>query len=198
MKPSLPTRQPRMTKEARRADIFAEAILIIGELGYRAFSLSDLARRCGLTNAGLLHYFGSKEGLLIALLQERDRQDERAVAAVLEPYISSEPITREACRASLHAIVARNAGQPDMIRLYAMLRAEALAPDHPAYRFFRNRETATIELFRQMVTGHVPDPLSTARQIEALMNGFEAQWLRQDCRFDLVAEWDKVVTLIIA
>ncbi len=123
---------------------------------------------------------------------------------MLEPFRISEPlaldicrVSAEICRASLHAIVARNAGQPEMVRLYAMLRAEALASDHPAFSFFRRREAATIELFRQMVAGHVADPFSTARQIEALMNGLEAQWLRQDCRFDLVAEWDKAAAMII-
>ncbi|MET0363087.1 MAG: TetR family transcriptional regulator [Sphingobium sp.] len=192
-----PTLRSRMKKDERRVHILNETMSIIGEQGYHAFTLAMLAKRCGLTNAGILHYFGSKEGLLIALLKERDRQDEIAVASVLEPHLTHPPLSREACRASLHAIVERNVGQPAMVRLYAMLRAEALTPDHPAHRFFRNRESATIEIFRQMVTGHVPDPLSTARQIEAMMNGLEQQWLRQDCQYDLLGEWDKAAAMIL-
>ncbi|HEX7820580.1 MAG TPA: TetR/AcrR family transcriptional regulator [Sphingobium sp.] len=192
-----PLLRTRMKKDERRAHIFKEAMGIIGEQGYHAFGLNQLAKRCGLTNAGILYYFGSKEGLLIALLQDRDRQDEQAVSTVLNRFRTREPVSLALCRATLHAIVARNAEQPELVRLYTMLRAEALTTDHPAHHFFRNRETATIEMFRQMVAGHVADAFSTARQIEALMNGLEAQWLRQDCRFNLVAEWDKAAALII-
>lgn len=64
-----------MRKDDRRLAILDEAIQIIGEQGYRGSSINDLAKRCGLTTAGLLHHFGSKDGLLIALLEERDRRD---------------------------------------------------------------------------------------------------------------------------
>ena len=187
----------RMKKDARREAILAEAIGIIGEHGFRSFSLNKLAVRCGLTNAGVLHYFGSKDGLLVALLQERDRRDEGAVAKLLHAHGLTEPLSRDGIGVILRAIVARNANQPELVRLYAVLRAEALVPDHPAYAYFSNRERATIDLFSQMVAGQVTDSASTGRAISALMNGLEVQWLRENLGFDLVAEWDKIASKIL-
>lgn len=188
----------RMKKEDRREAILAEAIKAIGERGYHGFSFNDLAKRCKLTNAGLLHHFGSKEGLLVALLQERDRIDKDAVSAAVGPIRREEPLPLDACLALFRAIVARNVGQPEIIRLYAILRAEALVPDHPAFAFFRTREMEVMELFQRMIAALVPDSVSTARQILAQMNGLEIQWLRESRMFDLVEEWDKVARKLLS
>ena len=131
-----------MRKEERRAAIIDEAIRIIGDQGYRGFSINDLAKRCGLTTAGLLHHFGSKEGLLIALLDERDRRDEQAISGRLE-LRRGQSLTREQVLMVLHAIVRQNATQPHLVRLYTMLRAEALTRDHPARQYFLDREQGT-------------------------------------------------------
>lgn len=186
-----------MKKEDRREAILAEAIKAMGERGYHGFSFNDLARRCRLTNAGLLHHFGSKEGLLVALLQERDRIDKEVVSAAIELVLRDELLPRDACLAVFRAIVARNVEQPEIIRLYAILRAEALVPDHPAFAFFRTREMEVMEVFQRVIAGLVPDALSTARQILAQMNGLETQWLRESRMFDLVEEWDKAARKLL-
>ena len=62
-------RRTREKPEVRRSRIIEEAFRIVGELGYRGFTVQGLAERCGLTNAGLLHYFGGKEDLLFAAMR---------------------------------------------------------------------------------------------------------------------------------
>jgi AcrR family transcriptional regulator len=188
----------RMKRPDRRQLILAEALRTIGEEGYRAFSLPKLARRCGLTNAGLLHHVGSKEGLLIALLEERDRLDEIAVVAMALGGAPAAPSTREGVLHLLRTVVIRNSQQPELVRLYVMLRTEALMRDHPAHAYFAEREAASIEAFRQLVAPYATDALAVGRQISALMIGLEAQWLRENADFDLVGEWDKVADKIIA
>jgi AcrR family transcriptional regulator len=185
----------RMKGSDRRQLILGEAMRIIGEQGYRSFSLPQLSRRCGLTNAGLLHHFGSKDGLLVALLEERDRLDQIAVVA-MAPAAGS-PSSPQTVLSVLRAIVTRNRDQPELVRLYAVLRNEALMHGHPAHGYFVQREAASIAGFRQMVTDHVADAPATARQISAMMNGLEAQWLRENGTFDLVAEWDKAAVKLI-
>jgi hypothetical protein len=96
----------------------------------------------------------------------------------------------------LHAIVARNATQPEMVRLYAILQSEALDKTHPAYDYFLAREAATLGAITRLVAPHVEDARSTARQLLALMMGLEQQWLRADRAFDLAAEWDSAVRLL--
>ena len=186
----------RMRKDDRRAAIIDEAIHIIGEQGYRGFSINTLAKRCGLTTAGLLHHFGSKEGLLIALLEERDRRNQRAISGRLA-LRRGQALTREQVLMSLHAIVRQDASEPHLVRLYAMLRAEALARDHPARQYFLDREQSTRAIFAEIVASHVTDAAATARQLTATMHGLESQWLREDCGFDLVAEWDKAAPKLL-
>jgi len=55
-----------------------------GKLGYHGLTVQELAKRCGLTNGGLLHYFGSKELLLVAILVERDRREAEIISADLQ------------------------------------------------------------------------------------------------------------------
>ncbi|MEO6092838.1 MAG: helix-turn-helix domain-containing protein [Novosphingobium sp.] len=186
----------RMRKADRRSAVIDEAIRIIGDQGYRGFSINDLAKRCGLTTAGLLHHFGSKEGLLIALLEERDRRDSQAVAGRLEMQ-RGQCLTREQVLIVLHAIVRQNSGQPHLVRLYAMLRAEALTRDHPARQFFLDREQGTRAMFAEIIAPYVEDAAATARQLAATMHGLETQWLREECSFDLVAEWDKAAAKLL-
>jgi len=49
--------------EVRREQILEEAISILGRLGYHGFTIHELAERCGLSNAGLLYHFPSKDQL---------------------------------------------------------------------------------------------------------------------------------------
>jgi AcrR family transcriptional regulator len=192
-----PVERVRMRKVDRRAAVLAEAITIIGEQGYQAFSINELARRCGLTTAGLLHHFGSKEGLLIALLEERDRINTQAVAARLVGLRRGQALSREQVLKVLHAIVRQNSNQPHLIRFFAILRAEALVSDHPAARYFYDRDLAARAVFGEIVASHVEDPAATAQQIQATMYGLEVQWLREDCGFDLVAAWDQVAVKLL-
>lgn len=186
----------RMQRDDRRAAVLDAATAIIGEQGFRGFSINELARRCGLTTAGLLHHFGSKDRLLVALLEERDFRDAEVIRDVLGRS-DLEAITVDETLAILRAIVARNAGQPQLVRLNALLCVEALTRDHPAQAYFSRKTSEATSLFAEILGPHVADPAATARQAVALMSGLEVQWLREDCGFDLVAEWDKAVAKLL-
>ena len=187
----------RMHKDDRRARILAEAVEIIGDKGFRAFSIKDLAVRCEMTDAGLLHHFGSKTTLLMAVLDERDRQDEIAIAAALGDEADQDPRSPEAVRRILRMLVERNGEKPEFIRLYAILRVEAIAPDHPAHAYFRLRDTASHRMFSRLVRVIGDDPDSLARQVLAALDGLELQWLRDAQAFDLLGEWDKLADKLL-
>jgi hypothetical protein len=53
---------------------FTESADVFSTSGYRAGSLKDVAVKVGLSQAGLLHHFPSKEALLEALLTLRDEE----------------------------------------------------------------------------------------------------------------------------
>ena len=187
----------RMSKDDRRSRILAAAVEIIGDNGFRGFSIKDLAVRCEMTDAGLLHHFGSKAALLMAVLDERDRQDEIAIAAALGDEADHDPRSPQAVRQILRMLVQRNGEKPEFIRLYAMLRVEAIAPDHPAHAYFRLRDAAAHRMFARLVRVIGDDPESLARQILAAIDGLELQWLRDARAFDLVSEWDKLADKLL-
>lgn len=190
----------RLDAEVRREQILEEALRIISQRGYNGFSIQELAQRCGLTNAGLLYYFGSKERLLIALLEDRDRHDKAAVrsmAGLTGPRESYKHMSLEQTLKVFRVMVKRNTTQPELIRLYTVLRSESLNEGHPAREFFVAREAYVLKSFHSMVAHLVQHPRSTARHLMALMTGLQEQWLRSEHEFDLVAEWDRGAALLL-
>lgn len=185
--------------EVRRQQIFDEAIDIIGQRGYRGFTLQELAQRCGLSNAGLLHHFPSKDQLLIGLLHERDRRDYAALdeAGLNFREAVELPIPFDALFKALREVVVRDSKRPEIVRLYTVLRAESLDEDHPARDFFLARAKRAFEDLARMLESHVPDPQATARQLIALHGGLEEQWLREERGFDLVAEWERGASILL-
>src|SRR5690348_169499 len=72
------TERVRRTPErsdAARERVLHAALRAIAANGYRGSTLAVIAADAGLTTAGLLHHFPSKEHLLVAVLAERDRLD---------------------------------------------------------------------------------------------------------------------------
>jgi AcrR family transcriptional regulator len=188
-------KRTREAPEVRQARILKEAIRILGQRGYHGFTVQELAERCGLSNAGLLYHFPSKEQLFVAVVQELEQREIQVLAplvAVVER--TGAPLT--AVIDLLHTMVARGS-EPELVRLYAVLQSESLDKAHPAHDSFRRREEQTLALFAKLVAPHVPRPLSTARQMLALVDGLRLQWLRADQGFDPAAEWVMAVTALV-
>ena len=189
----------RMDPELRRTQILDAAIGLIGQSGYHGFTVQKLAQACALTNGGLLHYFGSKELLLVAILEERDRREAAIVPAelALAPTRAEVGYSRQEALRVFHAIVARSVAQPELLRLLTVLQSEALNRDHPAYDYFRRRETMVLSEFAYVLAGLAGDPRRAARAIRAVIAGLEQQWLHADQGFDLAAECDAAIALLL-
>jgi AcrR family transcriptional regulator len=193
-------RQPRTNPEVRRQQILEMATRLIGLQGYHGLTIQELAKECGLTNGGLLYYFGSKEELLVAILEERDRRETAIIAADLEverPASGGAKYARSTVLQIFRAIIARSVAQPELLRFYAVLSAEALNREHPANIYFLRREATVLEEFTKLLVGHVSNPNGAARQILALIGGLEQQWLRVDMAFDLAAAFDEAIALVL-
>jgi len=191
----------RLPAAQRRRQILDVTTRLIGERGFWALSMQEVADACGLTVPGLLHHFGSKDGLLLAVLDHRDEEDFRSLAQQLGVDLEdwrgpwpSQVSLPEACE----ALVRRNATQPEIVRLYSVLQAESLAPDHPASTYFAERQQRALLGFAALAEDRTPDPMSLARQVMAMMDGLQIQWLRDPETTDLVAEWQAVARKLFA
>jgi len=184
--------RPRLPAAERRRQIIEVTTRLIAERGFWGLSMQDVADGCGLTVPGLLHHVGSKDGLLLAVLDYRDEEDTRALLAELG---DAETVSaREICA----ALVRRNAGQPEIVRLFAVLEAESLAPDHPAHDYFEARQRRTLEALTAVVKECTPEPEALAVRIVALMDGLQIQWLRNPGEIDLVAQWEAAAAVLFA
>ncbi|WP_416393517.1 MULTISPECIES: TetR/AcrR family transcriptional regulator [unclassified Curtobacterium] len=162
---------------AKRAEIIERAAAALGESGYRGASLRDIAARCGISHTGLLHYFRTKEALLIAVLEHRDQQD--AERFFTPPVEGLEHLRR------MVTLTAFNETQRGPVELFCVLSAEATAPEHPAHEYFVARyrdivirhRAAYDALREQGVLREGVDPLSAARELIAMSDGLQLQWL---------------------
>ncbi|MCK6079405.1 TetR/AcrR family transcriptional regulator; helix-turn-helix transcriptional regulator [Microbacterium sp. EYE_5] len=145
--------------------------------GYNRGSLREVARRAGLSEAGLLHHFASKSELLIAVLQYRDDHARETFALAPE---SGRRALEELLRLAEY-----NFTVPGVVELFTTLAAEATQPDHPAFHYFKRRyesvRAGLASTLRHIETqgqlrGHV-DPDIAAPQIVALWDGMQIQWL---------------------
>jgi len=66
--------RPKAGSEDKKARILAEALTLFSTRGYVGTSLADIARASDISKAGLLHHYSSKDQLLAAVLDERDRR----------------------------------------------------------------------------------------------------------------------------
>ena len=168
----------------RRSAILNAAVECFGTLGYYGTSLQRIATMVNLTKPGVLHYVGSKEGLLTTVLNEMyDRETEDVTADMVR---EAEPLIASMWR----RVVAINAKRPKLVHMFSTLSAEALHPDHPAHEYFATREEHVVDVARN-IRWRVPDGVDAEQVLRvgfAMMDGVQLRWLRRPGQ-DLNAMW---------
>ncbi|MFF3788161.1 TetR/AcrR family transcriptional regulator [Streptomyces sp. NPDC001933] len=165
-----PVRRP--APDGRTQEILDAASTAFAQHGYRAASLRSIATSIGLNHSTLLYYFDSKETLLEAILNRRDRD---ADTAYLTPVTAYDKV------ANVYRRAAYNETVPDRVRLYSALLCEAIDPGHPAHPHFAHRyarvlDALTDELHSLQAQGLVrPDlnPRAEAAWFIALWDGLQ-------------------------
>jgi len=182
------TRSPRgpyAKSAAKRKLILEAALAAYAEAGSRGVSVRDIAERVGLTDAGVLHHFGSREALLTAVLEARD-------IAAAETYGEGAALWHT-------EMLAKNAETPGLVKLFVDLAAAAAEPEHPAHDFFAERYRVLRERLADAVASGRPatEPASpagqardadwVARVLLAATDGLQLQWLL-DSSIDMAAD----------
>jgi AcrR family transcriptional regulator len=163
--------------EDRRRAIVDAALAVFAEKGFRGSALAEVAERCGLTAAGILYHFGSKEALLLAVIAERDRR-----AGQLLPDWSGD---RPELLRQLVVFAELCEREPGLAALHTVLQAESIDPSAPAHEYFLERSrflrAGLAELLaRGQAAGHVRpdvDCRAKADEIIAYFDGAATVWL---------------------
>jgi len=179
---------------AKREEILTVALDLVAQQGFRRTSIKDIADAVGLTQAGLLHYFDSKDELWVEILRRRDEID------LAHDWHAEDPA------ALLAAIVRHNTEVPGLVQMFVNLSAAAATdPEHPAHEYFRERyERSRRDLsadFRAMQEdGRLRadvDPVELTSVLLAVSDGMQIQWLYDPTR-DMAQHVELVARLAIA
>ena len=137
-----------LTKKQQQGELSRELILdatehLMATRGYAATSISDIRTACGLPPSSIYWHFGSKEGVLAAVME---RGADRFFAEIPTGGTAGQQL---AATARLHA------DHPDFLRLFYMLSLERSDDPAVAEVVRRVRDTA-IERFRAAIGPLLP------------------------------------------
>lgn len=159
--------------EDRRQRILSVAERLLARNGWRNTSLAQIAREAGVTSAGLLHHFESKEQLLNAVLDARDLDDD--THADRSGDLADE----------IKRVAERFARAPEMVGTFTVLLVENIQPDAPLHDRLLKRQQAARDIVADIITrGQLSgryrtdiDAATKAVEILAFINGMETSWL---------------------
>ncbi|WP_327116709.1 TetR/AcrR family transcriptional regulator [Nocardia sp. NBC_01730] len=159
--------------EERKLQILAVAQRLLVRKGWRSTSLALIATEAGVSQAGLLHHFESKEQLLHSILDARDADDAKHVD------LSGDIIEQ------IERVADRFTRSPELIGMYIVLLTENLGPGDPLrdrlvgrHRIARDTVAAGIRRGQRMGKYRADiNPTAKAVEIIAFLNGMETSWL---------------------
>jgi AcrR family transcriptional regulator len=159
--------------EDRRQRILQVAQRLLARNGWRNTSLGQIAREAGVSSAGLLHHFESKEQLLNAVLEARDTDDD------LHADIKGDIIEQ------IERVVDRFHRAPELLGMFTVLLVENLDPEAPLHDRLLSRHQSAVEITAEGIrrgqrSGRFRadlDPAVKAVEIIAFITGMETSWL---------------------
>jgi AcrR family transcriptional regulator len=161
----------------RRKAIVQAALDLFTLRGARGTSVADIAERVGISAPAVLHHFGTKNDLLLAVVEERDRRGQAEFMALLGdggiPGLSRMVEAAEAYEK-----------ERDLLACYVVLEAENLQEGDVAHQYFVERAQILRAVMADAIEkgqarGEIRpdiDPASKATEIVAFLAGAAVQW----------------------
>ncbi|MBT2518088.1 TetR/AcrR family transcriptional regulator [Streptomyces sp. ISL-90] len=175
-------RGPYAKGVAKREEILAVALEHFARKGYDRASVREIAREAGLSQAGLLHHFSTKEELFLEVLRRRDDRD-------------GDPEQHRHVHSVDHLInaVEHNVDEPGLVRLFVSMSAESVDESSPTRSFFESRYDwlrgeLRADIERRQKGGEISpdlDPDDVASLLVAAADGLQLQWLLQPDKVDM-------------
>jgi AcrR family transcriptional regulator len=193
MPPQKGQRQAR--GRARQQQILDAGLKLFANNGYRSTSLATIAAKVGLTEAGVLHHFSSKEELLRAVLAHRDSLNPDAESHVAQPGGGLESLNRIPTLAQVLL------DQPVLMRFDAVVGGESIAEGGAVLAHFRTRMRQIRQSLVAMLEEGIRrgelrrdiDAEAIATEIVAFMDGIQTQWLLDPKRINLRAAYQHYI-----
>jgi AcrR family transcriptional regulator len=161
-----------------RQAIVEAAIEFYARNGARRTNLADIAMQVGTSPANILYHFGSKAGLIAAMVEELEAR------RILE----MEPIAERGGVPMLRGLAEsahRTEESPNLAALALMCSVENLGPDEPAHHYFLKQGERDRALLRKGLKAGIArgelrpdiDLDATIEEMRAFMAGAWLVWL---------------------
>ncbi len=159
--------------EDRKQRILAVAQRLLTRNGWRNTTLAQIAGEAGVSPAGLLHHFESKEQLLHAVLDARDLDDDAHADRGGDLLAEIAQVADRFNRA------------PELVGTFTVLLVENILDDAPLHDRLLARQRAAIDIVAEAIRrGQAAgryrtdiDPAVKAVEILAFIHGMETTWL---------------------
>jgi AcrR family transcriptional regulator len=159
--------------EDRKQRILAVAQRLLSRNGWRNTTLAQIAGEAGVSPAGLLHHFESKEQLLHAVLDARDLDDD------------AHSDRGGDLLGEIAQVADRFNRAPELVGTFTVLLVENIDPDAPLHeRLVARQRDATDIVAEAIRRGQTAgryrsdiDPAVKAVEILAFVHGMEMTWL---------------------
>jgi len=177
----------------KRREVLEATMTVLVRDGYKA-SLRAIAKESGLSLTGLMHYFPTRDELMLAVLRDID---DHVAEELFEAGAAFRPGDY------LADVMALNASEPARAHLYVGMLAEAANPAHPAAEYMRERYAKGIQVLGEWIRDRQAegqlastlDPEFTASALFAAADGIQVQWL-QDRSIDMAAHVRRMWALL--
>jgi AcrR family transcriptional regulator len=188
---NLARRGPYEKGKIKRHEILMSAIEVFSRRGYDGASIREIAEGVGLTQAGIFHYFASKEELFVEVLRVREELGEARNEDILK---------------ALRLSIAHNAKVEGLVHLFVTVSAQAIDSAHPGHEYFASRYDRLVDLLGARIEAGKTDqgmrseldPLSAAQMLVAIADGLQLQWLLNPQRTDMLKIFDQFCDILLA
>ena len=183
------TRQVEISEESQRR-LRTAAIHLFAERGYRETSVRDIADAAGISRGSITWHFGSKAGLLEAIVKE-------TIGALVASLEELDDATTLESWLELYRYIVVDSGE---VRLFPMLLLESIGPRseiRDAYVNFhqRMRDFITRRIAIAQQRGNIDDSIDAAdlaAMMWATLVGAHLQW-----RLDPTMDLDVIIRTLI-
>ncbi len=159
--------------EDRKQRILQVAQRLLTRNGWRSTTLAQIAGEAGVTPAGLLHHFESKDQLLHAVLDARDLDDESHADRAGDLISQIAQVADRFHRA------------PELVGTFTVLLVENILPDAPLHDRMLARHREAVDIVADLIRNGQADgryrtdldPAIRAVEILAFVHGMETTWL---------------------
>lgn len=182
--------------EAKRAEIKAAALAVLERDGEAGASMRVIAKEAGISLAGLMHYFPTRDVLLTELQRDGDEQ--------FQQWYRDSGTDIDPGEVLAQAMVDK-AAKPGSGTVYLSLAAAAaIDPSHPAAEYLRERyerirAVIANDVRRRQAAGTVPahvDAEFAAAALISAADGIQIQWM-SDPSIDMGAHVRRVWTVLL-